>query len=90
MKTHAKYEKGQSVIAHLYTVRTWRVCIRAVVVETLSDGKYRVKDESGNCVDLPSDRIYSSQEAFEASIGDLAVSLNTQTGQKTEFNTGDK
>jgi len=85
MKTQTKYQQGQSVIAHLYDVQAWRVCIRAVVVETLSDGKYRVKDESGNCVDLSSDRIYSSQEAFEASISDLALSLNTQTGRVTEF-----
>ncbi len=81
----AKYTAGQSVCAHLYSHGAWRICIPAVVVERLKNGLWRLEDKSGTRIDLPPDRVYPSQEAFEASINALAVSVNTQSGRTTEF-----
>lgn len=80
-----EYKKGRSVVAHLYTQGPWRFCVPAVVVKRLKNGNWLVEDESGTRVDLPPEFIFPSQEAFEASIKTLAVSVNTQTGRITEF-----
>lgn len=80
-----EFKKGQSVVVHLYTQGPWRFCIPAVVVKRLKNGHWRVEDNSGRRIDLAPDKVFPSQEAFEASINELAVSVNTETGRITEF-----
>lgn len=81
----ADYKNGQSVVVHLYTQGPWRICIPVVVVNKLKNGHWRVEDRSGKRVNVPPDRVFPSQEAFEASIKELAVAANTQDGRITEF-----
>jgi len=76
---------GQSVVAHLHTQGPWRICVPVVVVCKLKNGQWQVEDASGLRVDVPPDRVFPSQEAFEASINELRVAVNTRTGRITEF-----
>lgn len=76
---------GQSVVAHLYTQGPWRMCVPVVVVCKLKNGHWQVEDASGVRVEVPPERVFPSQEAFEASIPQLSVAVNTETGRITEF-----
>ena len=82
---NTEYSKGQNVVAHLFTQGAWRFCIPAVVVGKLQNGHWLLEDESGSGVDLPPERVFPSQEAFEASIKELSVAVNTRTGRITDF-----
>ncbi len=86
LMNNREYSKGQNVVAHLFTQGAWRICIPAVVIGKLQNGHWRLEDASGSCVDLAPEQVFPSQEAFEASIKALSVTVNTGTGRVTDFN----
>ncbi len=80
---------GQQVVVHTHTVGPWRYCIGATLVSKLKTGQWRVRDNAGATLEIDPKQVYPSQEAFEAAIPGLAMSVNTESGRITEF-PGDK
>lgn len=76
---------GQKVIIHLHTVGPWRSCIEATLVSKLKTGQWRVRDNTGATLEIDPKHVYPSQEAFEAAIPGLVISVNTESGRITEF-----
>ena len=78
-------KRGQRVIVHSHTVGTTRHCVEATFLRLLRDGRRRCRDNSGVIIDVDPGYVYPSQEAFEAAIPGLRVSVNTETGRITRF-----
>lgn len=81
MKT---FKHGQRVYCIVATGR-WSILLAATYLRTVGGGRVVLQDESGKKFCLPLSKVFGTQEALEANIANLRISVDTETGRITEF-----
>ena len=77
------YSPGQSVFVRFRNVGPWLIAFPATFVGEVQ-GQVRIRDQSGEIIDVEPGNVYPSQEAMEAET-DVAVTVNANTGKITRF-----
>jgi hypothetical protein len=79
-----EFMPGQRVYV-VYAVGRMSMAFPATFVRRGPLNGCKVKDDSGNVLQVRPEHVFASKEALEASVKNLRVSLDAATGEITEF-----